>query len=212
MKKGHIHVLALLLTACLMLTGCGTGSVSPASAPGTERAAGGEETETKESVNAEGGVYSYEVGGTTLKLRTKVEDYITAEGYFRYKDLAAELGWYSVDKTIPTKTMVYGDELFIGFWGGGAEIISYIFFGVLKSVEPWKEKFECQVEFVYDDLSNVKKYRVDGPEPMIERFYVSFDEIVVTAYILENYMNSGNESFLEEYFERPAVLRYKVYE
>ena len=147
MKKRFITMFVFLLIACLMLTGCSvgenTGTVDPTNTPETEVVVTEEPVETEEPANTEDEMYEYEVGGTTLKLRTRIEDYITDEGYFRYMDLATELGWYSVDTDIPTKSMVFDDEIFINLRPTYPRV-DYVSFGVLKSIEPWKEKFNCQ--------------------------------------------------------------------
>ena len=215
MKKRFITMFVFLLIACLMLTGCSvgenTGIVDPTNTPETEVVVTEEPVETEEPANTEDEMYEYEVGGTTLKLRTRIEDYITDEGYFRYMDLATELGWYSIDTDMPTKRMVFDDEVFIKFWPT-ADIVSYISFGAIERIQPYKERFYHQVQFSFNDLSEVDRYLLDGPDPMIELYYVSFSQIVVTTYILENYADYRDKNFFDGIFESPAALVYKIYE
>ena len=215
MKKRFLTMFVFLLIACLMLTGCSvgenTGTVDPTNTPETEVVVTEEPVETEEPASAENEMYEYEVGGTTLKLRTRIEDYITDEGYFRYMDLATELGWYSVDTDIPTKTMVFDDEIFINLRPTYPRV-DYVSFGVLKSIEPWKEKFNCQIHFNFDDPSIVDHYYVDGPIPLSGKYYVSFGQMVVITYILENYMDNRDMDFFEGLFEMTATLRYYVCE
>ncbi len=215
MKKRFITMFVFLLIACLMLTGCSTGentgTVDPTNTPETEVVVTEEPVETEEPASTEDEMYSYEVGGVTLKLRTKIEDYITDEGYFRYMDLATELGWYSVDKLPVKKRMIYDDSIFISFWWT-SDIVPYISFGVLNSAKPYNEKFAIQVQFSFNDMENVTSYILDGPEKSIELYHVSFSQIVVTTYILENYMDSRDTNFFDGYFESPGDVIYKVCE
>lgn len=209
MKKRFITMFVFLLIACLMLTGCSTGEntgiVDPTNTPETEVVVTEEPVETEEPASTEDEMYSYEVGGVTLKLRTKIEDYITDEGYFRYTDLATELGWTSEGSERFTKIMVYNDEIYILFSQG---IVS---FGVLTSRTPRRDKFTCHVNFQYDNPDEHETYLLDDKDMPANQYYLTMEELAVTVYILENYMNDCSIDFLVDYFEKPTASNYYVY-
>jgi hypothetical protein len=210
MKKRIATLFVFLLIACLMMTGCSTGEnateTEPTSSPEIEVVA------TEEPTSSEDEMYTYEVCGTTLKLRTRVEDYIVDDEYLRYSDLASDLGWWKEDDGTTLPYRYYGDgELYVWFHIGNIKTVTKIMFGVLESFKPMRDVFTCNVHFKIDNPSEIKTYELDVP-PKASGYYLNFEQIVIVTYIFENYPDCRDNSFFDGYLEKREGNNYSVHQ
>lgn len=210
MKKRIATLFVFLLIACLMMTGCSTGEntteTEPTSSPEIEVVT------TEEPTSSDDEMYTYEVCGTTLKLRTRVEDYIVDDEYLRYSDLASDLGWWKEDDGTTHPPRYYGDgELFVWFYIGAPKTVTEIMFGVLESFEPLRDDFTCNIHFEIDNPSKIKTYILDLP-PKASGYRLNFEQIVIVTYVFENYPDHRDNSLFDDYFEKWNDFDYYVHQ
>ena len=223
MKKRIVTLFVFLLIACLTLTSCSTGeSFDP-------------EVEPTEELDVDPDFVEmncYDVGGVTIRLETRIEDYITEDREFRFNDLAADLGWYTrpiggvsnpgiIEKTYDLENDEYNP--FISFETGWYKHIGNINFGtILKSkledragahvvcfvkLEKTGEEAPAQMDLYKPGPSMYFMYlKEDKPQ------IVYFSEIVIITYILENYMYDMSDGFLDDMFERTSSSGWTIYE
>ena len=216
MKKRIATLFVFLLIACLMMTGCSIGEnvteTEPTSSPEIE-----EVPVDTEPTNDEDGMYTYFIGEIEVKLRTRVEDYITDDGYFRFTDLANDLGWTrSESKWGPVATVyctVDDETVAFTYDPGMNDIIEEIGFGVVRTVSPLDFPYKSVLKFDnFDEDDEHKTYVIDEDYIYGVRMKVHFSHIVATAFILENYAQDRSREFLLGYFELTGNDVWSVYE
>lgn len=213
--------IAVLLIICLLLGSCGK----------KDETSSGEAKEetglTLATTVSEDGLYGYAVGGKTVYLHTKLEDYITDQRVFRYGDLATELGWHPMD---PERWNTTTGSRWISEKDGYSVSLSFMGQSTVNQKYGYYQNYYYPTNrldfYVYDsnfhsflagtvvlerawetteedkDSSKLKP----GVYYIHERFGFKcyFGTIVQMVYILENlpanYMNC--EHLFDEYFER----------
>ncbi len=223
MKKRITTLFVFLLIACLMMTACSTGeSFEPEVEPTEELEMDPDFVEMN----------CYDVGGVTIRLETRIEDYITDEKEFRFNDLATDLGWYTrpiggctnpatIEKTFDLE----GDEYnpFVFFDPGLYTHVGDIRFGTIPKAsleEAFGKHLECfiRVEKTGDDAPSIKDLDEPGPDSYIiyqgndEGELIYFSQIVLLVYIMENYAYDMSNCFFDDMFERTGADSWTVYE
>ena len=223
MKKRIVTLVVFLLITCLTLTACGTGeSFAPEAAPAEGLDIDPDPAE----------MYSYEVGGVTIRLKTRVEDYLTDEKEFRFNDLTADLGWYTrpiggyTNPGIIEKTYDLDDDEynpFLYFETGWYKHIGRIIFGTIRKdkleiVSGWHLVFYAELQKTGDEAPAQMDLYYPGPSmyfmyltedrPQI----VYFSEIVIITYILENYMYNMDYTFFDGMYEKTSSCGWTIYE
>ncbi len=228
MKKRIVTLFVFLLIACLTLTSCSTGeSFDP-------------EVEPTEELDVDPDFVEmncYDVGGVTIRLETRIEDYITEDREFRFNDLAADLGWYTrpingnpnpgkVEKTYDLEDNEYNP--FIGFDLRWFTDVGNINFGTIPkdniedvfgayyfcfiSVEKTGENDPTQMDIYTPGPDMYYLYLRAEPEREDKPHLIHFDEIVIVTYIMENYLYDMGEDFFDGMFERTSSSGWTVHE
>ncbi len=203
MKKNS--VITVLLIMCLLLSSCGKENTDPANAEQTEKST----SSSTLYVKMENGMYYYPIGGTTLPCRTRIEDYITDNGVFRYVDLAKELGWHlrMQDQEWNPNTNFemnydYGDLwLYLSFMGQNTINQEYGYyksgfypnrlnFGIRDS-RSWSDPHTVVLERAWENPEEERKrdHLRPGTYYLNQRNGIEmyFSNIILMTYIMENY-------------------------
>ena len=79
--------------------------------------------------------------------------------------------------------------------------------GELKE-DPWRNDFTCRMVIEISDPENVITYLVDGDSG----YRITYEQIVITAYIMENYMYNQGEDLFDWAYEKIGRREWHAYE
>ena len=219
MKKRIVTLFVFLLIACLTLTSCSTSeSLEP-------------DLETTEELDVDPDFVEmncYDIGdGITIRLKTRIEDYITPDKCFRFFDLAEDLGWHEivytntgkVDHSLVRMIEAEPDDIFIDFREINYGCVGSIYFGSIERINkyPYRAKMEYYVineiptylngELGFNNVPDNVYYLNDDNTCLI-----FFNQIVITVYIMENYSSDGNNDIFDGVLEQIGNVDWRIIE
>ena len=158
-------------------------------------------------------MHSYEVGGATLQCRTRIEDYISDDGVFHHSALAADLGWHKKASNPDIISHIFEFDIgelgiFMFYESTDYYLIGSVSFGPISSKDPWRNDFTCRMVIEISDPENVITYLVDGDSG----YRITYEQIVITAYIMENYMYNQGEDLFDWAYEKIGRREWHAYE
>ncbi len=216
MKKRITTLFVFLLIACLMLTACSTGeSFEPDVEPAEELEVDPDFVEMN----------CYDIGdGISIRLNTRIEDYITPDKHFRFFDLAEDLGWREIvyangmiDHSYVRIIESGDDTLFITFEIGYYGCMEVVRFGTIWQMEKypfsknldyaiWNEIAEYKAGFDYYTRPDDVYYVNDDT-----RGSIFFSQIVLAVYIMENFENDNSAELFDELLEGRESVAWYIY-
>ena len=217
MKKRIVTLFVFLLIACLTLTSCSTSeSLEP-------------DLETTEELDVDPDFVEmncYDIGdGITIRLKTRIEDYITPDKCFRFFDLAEDLGWHEivysngvVDSSLVRMFDTEPKAVFIDITDIRV-CPETIYFGTIRHTEKYPYKVETVFyirnaipaflnhELFYDNMPDNVYYLNDH-----DTCLVYFSQIVLSVYIMENFRDTSDVDIIDEILEQMNDVTWCIYE
>ena len=224
-KKGLLGILAVLMVFALALTGCGqqgeqnVGATGSESQNGTTAVDGGKnegevtaepegpdvgQVDNRKPVQDTDGnyIYTITVDGVQTEIKTCVNvwDYITSDApydHVDYKQMLADLGWEAMPAGYGAAKFTRNDGSYTLIGGTRTGDKYDLSSGESRLYEQGVACYESNNESVKFSSLTVSARSVSSDPYLIGKSdtYVSFEQIVAYAYLLDYYRNNVNPAF-----------------
>ena len=224
-KKSLLGILAVLMVFALALTGCGQQGEQNAGATGSESQNGttavdGGKNEGEVTAEPEGPdvgqvdnrkpvqdtdgnyIYTITVDGVQTEIKTCVNvwDYITSDApydHVDYKQMLADLGWEAMPAGYGAAKFTRNDGSYTLIGGTRTGDKYDLSSGESRLYEQGVACYESNNESVKFSSLTVSARSVSSDPYLIGKSdtYVSFEQIVAYAYLLDYYLNNVNPAF-----------------